>query len=73
MFDLFKVKVVIKFFYKLKLVKIIRIYNVFYFKFLNFVVIDSLFNWKNSFLIIIIVTNKEKWIIENIFKIKIKL
>ena len=44
MFDLFLIKIVIDFFYKLKLFKIIRIYNVFHFKFLNFVVINSLFD-----------------------------
>ena len=44
MFDLFKVIFIIDFFYKLKLFKIMRIYNVFYFKLLNFIVINSLFN-----------------------------
>ena len=44
MFDLFKIILVIDFFYKLKLFKIIKIYNVFYLKFLNFVIINSLFN-----------------------------
>ena len=60
MFDLFLIKFVIDFFYKLKLFKIIKIYNVFHFKLLNLVVINSLFNQKNSFFIIIIVKNKEK-------------
>ena len=49
MFDLFKIIFVIDFFYKLKLFKIMKIYNVFYFKFLNFVIINLLFNQKNSF------------------------
>ena len=44
MFDLFKIIFVIDFFYKLKLFKIIKIYNVFYFKFLNLVIINLLFN-----------------------------
>ena len=44
MFDLFKIIFVIDFFYKLKLFKIIKIYNVFHLKFLNLVVINSLFN-----------------------------
>ena len=44
MFDLFKIIFVIDSFYKLKLFKIIKIYNVFYFKFLNLVVINSLFD-----------------------------
>ena len=44
MFDLFKVIFIIDFFYKLKLFKIIKIYNVFHFKLLNFVIINSLFN-----------------------------
>ena len=44
MFCLFKVIFIIDSFYKLKLFKIIKIYNVFYFKFLNFVVINSLFD-----------------------------
>ena len=43
-FDSFLIKIVIDFFYKLKLFKIMRIYNVFHFKFLNLVVINSLFN-----------------------------
>ena len=44
MFDLFKIIFIIDFFYKLKLFKIMKIYNVFYFKFLNLVVINLLFN-----------------------------
>ena len=42
-FGPFKIIFVIDFFYKLKLFKIIRIYNVFYFKFLILVVINLLF------------------------------
>ena len=59
-FDLFLIKIVIDFFYKLKLFKIIKIYNVFYFKLLNLVVINLLFNQKNLFFIIIIVKDKKK-------------
>ena len=44
MFDLFKIIFVIDFFYKFKLFEIIKIYNVFYFKFLSFVIINLLFN-----------------------------
>ena len=44
MFDSFKVIFVIDSFYKLKLFKIMKIYNVFHFKFLIFVVINSLFD-----------------------------
>ena len=44
MFDSFKIKVVIDFFYKFKLFKIIKIYNVFHLKFLILVIINSLFN-----------------------------
>ena len=43
-FDLYKVKIVINFFYKLKLFKIMKIYNVFHFKLLNLVIINLLFN-----------------------------
>ena len=43
-FDSFKVIFIIDSFYKLKLFKIMKIYNVFYFKFLNLVIINSLFN-----------------------------
>ena len=50
MFDSFKIILIIDFFYKLKLSEIIRIYNVFHFKFLNFIVINLLFNQKNFFL-----------------------
>ena len=59
-FDSFKVIFIIDSFYKLKLFKIIKIYNVFYFKFLNFIVINSLPDQKNSFFKIIIVKDKEK-------------
>ena len=44
MFDLFKIKTFVNFFYKLKLLKIINIYNVFYLKFLILAIINSLFN-----------------------------
>ena len=60
MFDSFLIKFVIDSFYKLKLFKIIKIYNIFHFKLLNLVVINLLFNQKNSFFIIIIVKDKEK-------------
>ena len=43
-FNSFKIIFVIDFFYKLKLFKIMKIYNVFYFEFLNLVVINLLFN-----------------------------
>ena len=59
-FDLFKVIFIINSFYKLKLFKIIKIYNVFYFKFLNLVIINLLFNCKNSFFKVIIVKDKKK-------------
>ena len=49
MFDPFKIISVIDSFYKLKLFEIMRIYNVFHFKLLNLVIINSLFNQKNSF------------------------
>ena len=60
MFDLFKIIFIIDFFYKLKLFKIMKIYNVFHFKFLNLVVINLLFNQKNFFFKIIIVKDKKK-------------
>ena len=60
MFGLFKVIFVIDSFYKLKLSEIIKIYNVFHFKLLNLVVINSLFDQKNSFFKIIIIKNKKK-------------
>ena len=43
MLNSFKVIFVIDSFYKLKLFEIIKIYNVFHFKLLSFVVINSLF------------------------------
>ena len=70
MFGLFKVIFVIDSSYKLKLFKIIKIYNVFHFKLLSLVVINSLFEQKNLSFKIIIVKNKEKWIIENILNFK---
>ena len=60
MFDLFKIKVFVNFSYKLKLSKIINIYNVFYFKFLILAIINLLLNRKNSFFIIIIIKEKKK-------------
>ena len=60
MFDSFKIIFIINSFYKLKLFKIIKIYNVFHFKLLNLVIINSLFDQKNFFSKIIIVKNKEK-------------
>ena len=60
MFDSFKVIFVIDFFYKLKLSEIMRIYNVFHFKLLNLVIINSLFDQKNSFFKVIIVKDKKK-------------
>ena len=60
MFDLFKVIFIIDSFYKLKLFKIMKIYNVFHFKFLNLVIINSLFDQKNLFFKVIIVKNKKK-------------
>ena len=44
MFNLFKIIFIIDFFYKLKLFKIMRIYNIFYLKFLNLAIINSLFD-----------------------------
>ena len=60
MFDSFKIIFIIDFFYKLKLSEIIKIYNVFHFKLFNLVVINSLFDQKNSSFKIIIVKNKKK-------------
>ena len=70
MLGLFKVILIINSFYKLKLSEIIRIYNIFYFKLLNLIVINSLFDQKNSFFKIIIIKNKKEWIIENILNFK---
>ena len=60
MLDSFKVILIINSFYKLKLSEIIKIYNVFYFKLLNLVVINLLFNQKNFSFKVIIVKNKKK-------------
>ena len=70
MLDSFKIILIINFFYKLKLFKIMRIYNVFHFKLLNLIVINLLFDQKNSFFKIIIIKDKEEWIIENILNFK---
>ena len=70
MFDSFKVIFVIDSFYKLKLFKIIKIYNVFHLKLLSLVVINLLFNQKNPSFKVIIIKNKEKWIIEDILNFK---
>ena len=60
MFDSFKIIFVIDSFYKLELFEIMRIYNVFHFKLLNFVVINLLSDQKNPFFKVIIIKNKEK-------------
>ena len=60
MFGSFKVISVIDSFYKLKLFNIIRIYNVFHFKLLSLVVINSLFEQKNPFFKAIIIKGKKK-------------
>ena len=70
MFGLFKVTFVIGSFYKLKLSEIIKIYNVFHFKLLSLVVINSLFKQKFFFFKVIIVKDKKEWIIENILNFK---
>ena len=44
MFNSFLIKIVINSFYKLKLFKIMKIYNVFHFKLLNLVIINLLFD-----------------------------
>ena len=60
MFDSFKIIFVIDFSYKLKLSEIMRIYNVFHFKLLSLVVINSLSDQKNPSSKITIVKNKKK-------------
>ena len=60
MFGLFKVTFVIGSFYKLKLSEIIKIYNVFHFKLLSLVVINSLFKQKFFFFKVIIVKDKKE-------------
>ena len=60
MFDPFKIIFIIDSFYKLKLSKIIKIYNVFHFKLLNFAIINLLSNQKNSFFKIIIIKDKKE-------------
>ena len=70
MFDSFKVIFVIDSFYKLKLSEIIKIYNVFYLKLLSLVVINSLFDQKNSSFKVIIIKDKKKWVIEDILNFK---
>ena len=59
MFDSFKIIFVINSLYKLKLSKTIKIYNIFYFKLLNLVVINLLFNSKNFSFKVIIVKDKK--------------
>ena len=70
MFNSFKIVFIIDSFYKSKLFKIIKIYNVFHFKFLNLIIINSLFDLKNSSLKTIIVKDKKKKKIENILNSK---
>ena len=66
----FKIILIINSFYKLKLSEIIKIYNVFYLKLLNFIVINLLSDQKNSFFKIIIIKNKKKWVMKDILNFK---
>ena len=70
MLDSFKIISIINSFYKLKLFEIIKIYNVFHFKLLNFIVINLLFDQKNPSPKVIIVKNKKKWIMKDILNFK---
>ena len=70
MLDSFKIISIINSFYKLKLFEIMKIYNVFHFKLLNLVVINSLSDQKNFFFKVIIIKDKKKWVIENILNFK---
>ena len=70
MLDSFKIILIIDSFYKLKLFEIMRIYNVFHFKLLNLVVINSLSNQKNPSFKIIIIKDKKKWIMKDILNFK---
>ena len=60
MFGSFKIIFDINSFYKLKLSETMKIYNVFYFKLLNLVIINSLLNQKNCSFKTIIVKDKKK-------------
>ena len=60
MLDPFKIILIINSFYKLKLSEIMKIYNIFHFKLLNLVIINSLFDQKNSFFKVIIIKDKKK-------------
>ena len=60
MLNSFKIILIIDFFYKLKLSEIMRIYNIFHFKLLNFIVINSLFDQKNFFLKLLLSKIKRK-------------
>ena len=70
MLDPFKIISIIDSFYKLKLFEIMRIYNVFHFKLLNFIVINSLPDQKNPSFKVIIVKDKKKWIMKDILNFK---
>ena len=70
MLDPFKIILIINSFYKLKLSEIMKIYNIFHFKLLNLVIINSLFDQKNSFFKVIIIKDKKKWIMKNILNFK---
>ena len=60
MLDSFKIISIIDFFYKLKLSEIMRIYNVFHFKLLNLIIINSLPNQKNPSFKTTIIKDKKK-------------
>ena len=70
MLDSFKIILIINSFYKLKLLEIIKIYNVFHLKFLNLIVINSLPDQKNPSFKIIIIKDKKKWIMKDILNFK---
>ncbi len=57
-------------FYKLKLLKTMRIHDVFHSKLLRFVVNDSLFDQKNEFSRSIVINDEDEWEIDNILNFR---
>ncbi len=70
MLDSFQIINLVDSFYKLKLLKTMRIHDVFHSELLRFVVNDSLFDQKNEFSRSIVINDEDEWEIDNILNFR---
>lgn len=65
--DLFEIISKKNVFLELKLLQLIKVYNIFYLNLFQKTILDLLINPVNKFLPLVIIINKEKWKFEEIF------